>query len=79
MTSQPQDDPDSLLVRLVRYLHDCLAAQNQWASDVNVLRQKDVFLVPLAYVSIWSQRSKRAIWRSCVTARGPVRVSMLIR
>jgi hypothetical protein len=47
MTSQPQNDPDNLLVRLVRYLHDCLAAQNQWASAVNVLRQKDVFLVPL--------------------------------
>ena len=49
MNSQPQDHSDCLLVRLVRYLHDCLAAQNQWARDVNVLRQKDVVLVPLTH------------------------------
>ncbi len=32
---------------LVRYLYDCLAAQTEWARSVNVLVQKDVFLVPL--------------------------------
>ena len=32
---------------LVRYYRDCLAAQMEWARAVNVLEQKDVFLVPV--------------------------------
>ena len=35
------------LYPLVRYLHDCLEAQTAWAREVNVLEQKDVFLLPL--------------------------------
>ena len=38
---------NSELYPLVRYLYDCLAAQTEWARSVNVLRQRDVFLVPL--------------------------------
>jgi len=34
--------------RLASYFHDCLAAQTDWASSVNVLDQKDVALLPLS-------------------------------
>ena len=34
-------------VALIRYLHDCLSAQTEWAKNVNVLAQQDVHLVPL--------------------------------
>ena len=40
----------SLNHRLVSYFHDCLAAQTDWASSVNVLDQKDVALLPLTTV-----------------------------
>ncbi len=33
---------------LVQYFRDCLAAQLEWSRSVNVLEQKDVFLVPLS-------------------------------
>ncbi len=33
---------------LVRYYRDCLAAQMEWARAVNVLEQKDLFLLPLS-------------------------------
>ena len=41
-------DSDALHRRLVRYFHDCLAAQTDWARAINVIDQKDVTLVPLA-------------------------------
>ena len=47
MTSEPQSDLERTLYPLVRYLYDCLAAQTEWARNVNVLTQKDAILVPL--------------------------------
>ncbi len=38
---------------LVRYYRDCLAVQVEWARAVNVLEQKDVFLVPLSAEEQW--------------------------
>ncbi len=38
---------ERLLYPLVRYFHDCLAAQCEWARSVNVIEQKDVTLLAL--------------------------------
>jgi hypothetical protein len=48
LTNEAHLHSDSLNDRLVRYLHDCLAAQTDWARAINVVEQKDVTLVPLA-------------------------------
>ena len=41
-------DCERLHYPLVRYYHDCLAAQTDWARAVNVIEQKDVRLLALS-------------------------------
>ncbi len=48
MTDEVPLENDSLHRQLVRYFHDCLAAQADWSHAINVVDQKDVTLVPLA-------------------------------
>ena len=47
MTEKLQSPLERLMCPLVGYLYDCLAAQTEWSRAVNVLQQKDIFLVPL--------------------------------
>lgn len=61
-----QDKPcERVHYPLVRYYRDCLAVQMQWARAVNVLEQKDVFLVPLSSdeQDQLGSESSLALWR----------------
>ncbi len=48
MRTKTTDHCQHIHYPLVRYYRDCLAVQLEWARAVNVLEQKDVFLVPLS-------------------------------
>lgn len=50
MTGEVPPELNSVHPKLVRYFHDCLAAQVDWARAINVIDQKDVMVVPLAAI-----------------------------
>ena len=48
MASETPAETEHLNHRVVRYFHDCLAAQTDWGRAVNVIEQKDVSLLPFS-------------------------------